>query len=157
MPSTLIRFSTNSWNTAANLVGYFDWWDSVALQLTLRGADLVDWIERTDDAGKVERHITARRYSMVGARAELTVQERSDQDPRTGEGRRYPVVTISPVDDPVEHLIKSAEAIRVLRDSGRAAVAMLTDDTRRADYLANEVTLETVQTPLGKHTEGSDV
>lgn len=150
-PSMLVRFSTNSWNSAAALLGYFDWWDRVALELTLRGADLVEYVEGYDADGNVERVITARRYSMIGARFSLTLQEKSDRDPRTGEARKYPIVTVAPIDDPIEHLTNAARRVLELRDAGRAAVAMLTDAehlaSRDADFVANEA---------GAYTDGAE-
>jgi len=151
-PTTLIRFTSNSWNTASNLKGYFGWWDQQAINATKLGADLVDFTPHTDDDGKEHHLIHSRRYSMVGARVALTVAEKADQDPRTGDPRRYPVVTIAPLDDPVQHMLRAAEAVRLLRDEGRAAVAMLTDTdhtaprSRTGDYLMNEP---------GTHTEGT--
>lgn len=147
MPSVLCRFTSNSWNTAAAIKGFFDAWDRLALQLTRQGADLVDTAQNMETG---EHEIIARKFSLVGAKFELSLQEKADKDPRTGESRRYPIVVMSPVDDPLTHLLHQATAIQQIRDSGRAAVAMLRDpdqqDQRTADYLSNEV---------GSHTDGS--
>ncbi|MGB1013147.1 MAG: hypothetical protein ACPG4T_03350 [Nannocystaceae bacterium] len=151
LPTMYARFSSNSWNTAANLQGYFDYWDSIAVDLTKLGADLVDYVENYDDEGNLQRLVTARRYSLMGARFRLTLQEKSDTDMRTGAPRKYPVVTISPIDDPWEHLRMQTQRMASLRIEAQEARAMLTDrdlstdEERTQDFLSNEV---------GGHTEG---
>jgi len=153
MPSMLAKFTSNSWNTASALQGYFDFWDNVAIDLTSKGADWVDVVESYDEHGELQQVITARRYSMLGARFTLTLQEKSDTDVRTGKKRRYPIVVIAPIDDPLEHLLAQTQRMRAIAEQGAMARAMLTDaqhsshEERTIDFLENEV---------GGHMEGGE-
>ena len=139
MPSMLVKYTTNSWNSTSALQGYFDRWDEAAIQLTKLGANLVDTVESYDDEGNLQTAVTARRYLFTGARFVLTLQEKAKQ--HHGEPRKYPIVTVSPIDDPMEVLTRNVARVRQLvADS--ADLPRLEDRTPReadGDYLENEV------------------
>lgn len=118
MPSMLCKFTSNSYHTTAGMVGFFQTVYSVAASFGL----------------------SPEQVSLAGLRFVLTLTERTNSARKS----RYPVVTITPVDNMVEFLEAQAQRSRALIEA-RRPIAALTDrqeqdpTTTRQDYDACEV------------------
>ena len=98
LPALLVKFSTHSWNTVRNLIGFFDYLSAQALALGVSDP------------------------SFYGLTFELALTEKTNSERKS----RFPVVTISPTFD-VQALLMEQSARRALLASPQP-VALLTDD-----------------------------
>jgi hypothetical protein len=74
MPTPLVKFTSQSWNTIKNFLGFFDHLGAQASELGF------------DDA------------RLIGFRFAMQLSEMSNPEART----RFPVVSLTPIDDPIE-------------------------------------------------------
>lgn len=97
-PAMLVKFTSGSWNTISNFVGFFDYLDRLANELGVQDA------------------------TLLGLPFTLTLVERT----KASAQRRFPTVSISPDIDPVEWMQRQREAIRAL--AGPVPTALLDFD-----------------------------
>ncbi len=100
LPSPLVKFTTGSWNTTANLVGFFDYIDTVANQLGLT------------------------EYSLFGFPFVLTLTRQTKASTKSA----FPVVTFSPEMDPVEFFMKQRANIAQLQNQNLISLPELQGD-----------------------------
>lgn len=91
MPTPLVKFTTGSWNSTANLKGFFDYIHSAALSL---GLD---------------------QYTLFGLPFAMSVQLQTKASAKTA----FPVVRISPEINPVEWFLRQQEQIAALHAAPR--------------------------------------
>jgi len=87
LPTPLAKYTTGAWNTTANLVGFFDHIEKVAHQLGLE------------------------EYTLFGFPFILTLQDQTKASTKS----RFPVVHISPEEDPVSFFMRQRESIAKLQ------------------------------------------
>jgi hypothetical protein len=95
LPTPLAKFTSGSWNTIKGFIGFFD-----AIQ---RAADALGFSD----------------YSLAGFRFVLTLTERTNRERQS----RFPVVLVTPMDDPVAFLLRQVEQRQLV--AGRPLVPLL--------------------------------
>ena len=117
-PAMLCKFTSGAWNTTREFVGFFGAIRSIAVAFGLDSSAI----------------------NLAGFRFVMQLTERSNKARKS----RYPVVTITPVDDIAGFL--QDQSRRAMEISGRRPVAALTDREQRdptvdvTDWRAHEVT-----------------
>lgn len=99
LPTPLVKYTTGAWNTTANLKGFFEHIERVARELGLK------------------------QYTLFGFPFILTLQEQTKASKRS----RFPVVTISPEQDPVEFFMRQRANIAQLQQEHLTALPDLGD------------------------------
>ena len=87
LPTPLVKFTTGSWNSTADLLGFFEYIDKVAKQLGLE------------------------KYSLFGLPFVITLQYQTKPSAQS----RFPVIHISPEIDPVTFFMQQREQVRQLQ------------------------------------------
>lgn len=100
LPTPLVKFTTGSWNTVANIKGFFDYIDSTARQLGLE------------------------EYSLFGFPFLMTLQYQTKPSVQS----RFPVVHISPEQDPVQFFMAQRKNIAGLQHDQVAALPDMQGD-----------------------------
>jgi Recombination directionality factor-like len=94
LPSMLCKFTSGSWNTTANLMGFFDYIENTARQIGLE------------------------HYSLFGFPFILTLTQQT----KPSQKSRFPVTTITPEQDPVEFFAHQSEQLRLAHRSNYEAL-----------------------------------
>lgn len=97
LPTPLVKFTTGSWNTTANLKGFFDHIEKTAQQLGLQ------------------------EYTLFGFPFVMTLQYQTKASAQS----RFPVVHISPEEDPVAFFMRQRENIAQLQAAHITALPQL--------------------------------
>lgn len=117
LPSMLCKYTSNAWNTTREFVGFFD-------QITGIGRAF---------------GLPANSINLAGLRFVLQLTERSNRVRKS----RYPVVTITPIDDIADFLLRQSE--RAAQITSSAPLASLTDRSQRDPSItANDFDLNEV-------------
>jgi hypothetical protein len=112
MPTPLCKFTTGSWNTVNNLLGFFKYVEKVARELGIKN------------------------HSLFGMPFMLTLTRQT----KPSLQRAFPVVTITPEQDPVEFYMQQRERIAGINTAEIAALPdMQEPDIVAADYDAINV------------------
>ena len=99
LPTPLVKYTTGSWNTTANLLGFFEHIDRVARELGLE------------------------QYTLFGFPFILTLQDQTKASTKS----RFPVVHISPEQDPVQFFMAQRQNIAQLQQQHLVALPELQD------------------------------
>jgi len=94
-PTPLTKFSTGSWNTCANLVGFFEYIENVT------------------------KHLGIKEYSLFGFPFMMVLSKKTNPAKKTS----FPVVTITPEADPVQFFTLQAQNFEQL--SGSSSMALI--------------------------------
>lgn len=106
LPTPLVKFSTGSWNTCANMVGFFDYIEKVAKQCGIE------------------------KYSLFSFPFMLTLSKKTNATKKTS----FPVVTITPEQDPVQFFTTQSKNFEQLSGSSTLALCdMQGDDELQQD------------------------
>lgn len=101
LPTPLVKYTTGSWNTTANLLGFFEHIERVARELGLE------------------------QYTLFGFPFILTLQDQTKASTKS----RFPVVHISPEEDPVAFFMRQRQNIAQLQQEHLVALPDLQDAT----------------------------
>lgn len=85
LPTPLTKFESHGWNTASNLLGFFEYIEQVASELQLES------------------------YSLFGMPFTLTLHRKT----KPSEAQAFPVVTMSPAFDPMEFFVAQRRSLQL--------------------------------------------
>ena len=115
LPTPLVKFTSGSWNTTANFLGFFEYMHSTAKELGIEN------------------------YTFFGFPFLLTLHRQTKASSRSA----FPVVTISPEEDPVSFFMRQRAQIREL--AGSVPCETLTDQSQQdVDLVYEDVKALTV-------------
>jgi len=114
MPTPLVKYSTGSWNTVANLKGFFEHMANAARNLGIEDPKL------------------------FGMPFLLTLQEQTSAAKKS----RFPVVHITPEIDPFEFFMNQRENMKLMQDTELVTLPDLTTEERFEDQQAISVPTE---------------
>lgn len=101
LPRLLVKFTSGSWNTTANFLGFWEYWESAARELGVQNP------------------------TYFGLPFTLTLTEQT----QPSQKRRFPVVIIAPELDPIDFFRQQAEYRQQIESSAPAAA--LTDQSEK--------------------------